>query len=161
MQTIPAVSSTEGLDTLRIFIYRLSVRALRSAAPIGTGSAADRRGSRLEYRPLPSHGGVAGGADRKERVKNMAVRTNKKELRRQQARLEMEEEFRKQVSRERAYLGMTQNELAAQIPMGAGTFSDLLKEPSMFRVWQLMRIVEILGLESRIVAPMLGLEVGV
>ena len=94
-----------------------------------------------------------------ERVKDMAVRTNKKEALRQKARIEAEEEFRKQVSRERAYLGMTQNELAAQIPMGAGTFSDLLKEPSMFRVWQLMRIAEILHLDSGIITPMLGLEV--
>ena len=98
-------------------------------------------------------------ADRKERVKDMAVRTNRKEMIRQKARIEAEEEFRRQVNRERAYLGMTQGELAAQVPMPPATFSNHLKEPSMFRVWQLMRIVEILGLDAGIISPMLGLEV--
>lgn len=98
-------------------------------------------------------------ADRKERVKDMAVRTNRKEMLRQKARIEAEEEFRRQVSRERAYLGMTQNELAAQVPMPQATFSTLMKEPSMFRVWQLMRIVEILHLDTAVISPMLGLEV--
>lgn len=87
------------------------------------------------------------------------ARTNRREVRNLKARLEAEEEFRRQVRRERAYRGMTQNELAAQVPLPPATFSNHLKEPSQFRVWQLMRISQILELDSSIIAPMLGLEV--
>ena len=89
------------------------------------------------------------------------VCVNKKEALRQQAKRKAEEEFRRQVNGKCAYYGMKKGELAAQIPMPASTFSEHMKEPSMFRVWQLTRIAEILGFGCEVIAPVLGLEVRV
>lgn len=157
----PAPSSIEGVDDLRtLFIYG----AAPDAAPTlwESRKCARRKpgcGRWPQARPLPGHGGVAGGEKTERKAKSMA-RGKKKELLRQQARLEAEEEFRRQVDRECAYYGMTRGDLAAQIPMPPSTLSGYMREPGRFRVWQITRIAEILKLGGEVVAPMMGLELG-
>lgn len=82
-----------------------------------------------------------------------------KELAARKKQLAAEEEFRRQVDRECAYYRMTRGDLAKAVPMPASTLSDLMKEPSMFRVWQLQRIAQILRLPASVIAPVLGMEV--
>ena len=89
----------------------------------------------------------------------MTRKGKERETARQKKIRAAEEEFRRQVSRERAYFGMHQKELAEAAGMPPSTLCELMKEPGMLRVWQLRQIVQILGLEAQTVMAVLGLEV--
>lgn len=69
---------------------------------------------------------------------------------------EAEEEFIRQVDAKCGYYGMSRCDLAREVPMPKSTLSDMLAEPKMLRVWQLMRIMEVLKLDVDVVIPILS-----